>query len=511
MRYQSTRGGVKGVSFSEVLLSSYAPDGGLYVPESLPQVTRELLLTWAGLGYEQLTAGGPLALRLAGRVEHGRDARLASLFTPTTVVKQICNYLYLFAGILEGVYDKFDTPQVVPVIKVGPVHVAETWHGPTGVFKDLTLPTLTRLCNHFLEKQGRKATILVSTMGDTGGATIHSALGMKNLRVIVAYPRHTVSHVQELQMTTTGAKNAIVFSHEGISDDLDLILKRIFTDPIVRKVHILLSFNSIHTVRVILNIVHYVYTYLRLVPNADEEVLVSVPTGGMGNAVGGFMAARMGLPIRILSAVNENDVVHRAFTLGDFSITKPQIATYAMSLDSLLPHNIERIFFYALEGDCSTLKKVMLDFEQKQKSVLPGKILENTRHFIQTATVDMQQCLETMERVWREYDYALCPHTAVAWKPAVEYILNTGDGGLKDYSDQRSDETGRAKCDKVIVVSTAIPGKFPDTLQKASVPVRRVDGGPGRQGGGEDVPQHRRELGTNTERHYSQLCRLFVA
>ena len=385
------------------------------------------------------------------------------------------------ADIFEGVYDKFDTPEVLPVVRVGSVYVAETWHGPTGVFKDLTLPPLARLCNHFLQKRGRRATILVSTTGDTGSATIHSAFGMKNLRVIVAYPRHTVTRVQELQMTTTGAANAIVFSHDGTSDDIDLILKKIFTDLDIQKEHILLSFNSIHTVRVILNIVHYVYMYLRVVPKVDRKVLVSVPTGGMGNAVGGFMAAGMGLPIEIISAVNENDVVHRAFTLGDFSITKPLVLTYAMSLDSLLPHNIERIFFYALDRDCESLRKVMNDFEQKQKSILPRKILENTQH-LRTATVDTQQCLETMHEVWEECSYAVCPHTAVAWKPAVEYLMNgfgsrQMNGNFVSPSTAAGDitDSGREGCDEVIVVSTAIPAKFPDTLEKVGVPVPSVD------------------------------------
>lgn len=382
-------------------------------------------------------------------------------------------YVSFSTGILEGVFDKFDTPQVVPLVKVGPVHVAETWHGPTGVFKDLTLPVLARLCSHFLRKRGQRGTILVSTTGDTGGTTIHSALGMQNLRVIVGYPRYTVSRVQELQMTTTGAENAIVFSHEGTSDDFDIILKNIFTDPSIRKEHILFSFNSIHTVRVILNIVHHLYMYLCLVPNADQEVLVSIPTGGMGNAVGAFMAAEMGTPLKILSAVNENDLIHRAFTLGQYSITKPRIATYAISLDSLMPYNIERVFFYTLNGDCATLKQIMEDFEQKQNTLLPQKMLDNNK-CLQTAVVDKKQCLDTIESVWKEFSYVLCPHSAVAWKAAINYLSCNTDSARNEGSDSTSDERGRksfTKCERVIVESTATPAKFPDTLKMVSVPV----------------------------------------
>ena len=345
------------------------------------------------------------------------------------------------------------------MVKVGPVHVAETWHGPTGVFKDLTLPALARLIDHFLQKRGQIATILVSTTGDTGSATIHSALGTKNLRVIVTYPRYTVSRIQELQMTTTGASNATVFSHEGNSDDLDLILKNIFTDPKMRQKHVLLSFNSIHTVRVVLNIAHYIFMYLRVAPAADKTVLISVPTGGMGNATGGFMAARMGFPIEIMSAVNENDIIHRALSFRDFSITGPITPTFAMSLDSNCPFNIERVFFYALDGDCKALTEVMERFEQKKKNVLPDKILQNTTHLC-TTRVTKDECLETIEAVWQKYGYVICPHTAIAMRPALEYA--------------KKEDSGEGRCDSVVVIATATGAKFPDTLQKVGVPVPTV-------------------------------------
>ena len=175
MLFQSTRGGVKGVSFSEVLLANYAADGGLFVPESLPQVSRQQLRKWAGLDYQQLLQE-VLSLfvspdELSPGEMQGVTVCMQHLSTSATSVYDMraSSSTDLFAGV-------FDTPQVVPVRKVGPVHVAETWHGPTGVFKDLTLPVLARLCSHFLEKRGERATILMSTTGDTGSATIHSAL-----------------------------------------------------------------------------------------------------------------------------------------------------------------------------------------------------------------------------------------------------------------------------------------------------------------------------------------------
>ena len=230
MRYLSTRGGAKAASFEEMLLSSFAPDGGLYVCRYRPRVRPEQMRAWAELSYPQLVEEvlslfvspdelspqeihGELRMLAVGcrdRLEVQRKPAMAASLPPTEILK--------------GCYDKFDCPEVIPVVKVGPVHVAETWHGSTGVFKDLTLPALARLTDHFLQKRGQSAIILVSTTGDTGSATIHSALGTKNLRVIVVYPRYTVSRIQELQMTTTGASNATVFSHEGNSDDLERVL-----------------------------------------------------------------------------------------------------------------------------------------------------------------------------------------------------------------------------------------------------------------------------------------------
>ena len=365
-------------------------------------------------------------------------------------------------------YDTFDVPSVLPVVEVGPLHVAETWHGPTGVFKDLTLPVLTRLCDHFLEKRGQRATILVSTTGDTGGTTIRSAMDRKNLRCIVAYPRNTVSRVQELQMTATGASNAVVFSYEGVSDDIDLILMNILRDKELQSRHILLSFNSIHTVRVLLNIVQYFFVYLRLVPNADRRVLISVPTGGMGNTTGAVMASEMGLPIKILAAVTENDIAHRALTLGDYSITRPQIPTFAPSLDTNLPHNIERVFYYALDGDTAAVKKTMEDFERKQSAFFPGKARQN----LLTGRVEMRECLEMIKRVWKEFGYFLCPHTAVAWKPAEEYALRNRDrsnGDVTDSVEEEKDSCQDKECNFVVVMATATPAKFPETLAEVGV------------------------------------------
>ena len=517
MKYQSTRGGASGVSFSEVLLSSYAPDGGLYVPETVPQVGREQLRSWASLGYLQLQQEilslfvSPEELsRQEMQGQHTHCSEFAHyLHTFSAVIFPLSFFTDLFSlkDVLGGVFDNFDTPQVLPVVQVGPVHVMEAWHGPTGVFKDLTLPALARLCNHFLEKRGRRATVLVSTTGDTGGTTIRSALGMKNLRAIVAYPRHTVSRVQELQMTATGSENAVVFSHDGTADEIDLILRNIFRDRELQREHFLLSFNSIHTVRVILNVVHYFYTYLRVAPNADKRVLVSVPTGGMGNAAGGVIAAEMGLPIRILSAVvTENDIAHRAFSLGGFSITGPQIHTHAPSLDTNLPHNIERVFYYALLGDTAAVKKIMEDFERTQKSFIPVKARENFRHLF-TASVNREECLETVRQVWGEFGYALCPHSAVAWKPAVEYALTNSDSQRESVGEEVTKrELCREKCEMVVVMATATAAKFPEMLARVGVSAPSAAGWVGQLEGREE-----RKLLLNKGEDWEKVLRQTIA
>lgn len=173
---------------------------------------------------------------------------------------------------------------------MGSVYVAEMWHGPTGAFKDLTLSVVGRLVDHFLKKQAKTATILVSTSGDTGSAAIHSVINSKNINIVVMYPRNRVSRVQELQMTTINSPNVRVISVDGSSDDQDLVMKQLNTDTSFAKTYNLTCVNSVNIARVLFQAVHFIYLYLQQCPEATHKVLFHIPSGGLGNLAGGVVA-----------------------------------------------------------------------------------------------------------------------------------------------------------------------------------------------------------------------------
>lgn len=363
---------------------------------------------------------------------------------------------FFFTGIMDECYAQFSHPEVIPVRKVGPIHVVELWHGPTGAFKDLALSVVGRLADHFLKKQGKRATVLVGTSGDTGSAAIHSVLGSKNIDIVVLYPKGRVTRVQELQMTTVNAPNVKVYSVVGTSDDADIPIKKLFADAEFIKKHTLLSLNSINVGRVLFQAVHFIYTYLRVCPAVDKEVLFSIPSGGLGNITGGYIAYLMGLPIRFLAAVNENDVVHRALHSGEFSLSDEVQQTYASAMDIQIPYNIERLFYFMSGGNCDMMRGIMEQFERKGSCSLPSEILESSR-CVSTTRVGMEETLSTIQHVWKEFNYLLCPHSAIGMHAALQYLQKLP----KD-----ADSPGRSD---IVVLATATPAKFPDVYTKIGI------------------------------------------
>ena len=365
------------------------------------------------------------------------------------------------SGIMDGLYARFDHPDIIPVEKIGPVHVAEMWHGPTGAFKDLALTVVGRLVEHFLQKRKQTATVFVATSGDTGSAAIHSVMGSENIHIFVLYPRGRISRVQELQMTTVDAPNVTVYSTDGTSDDGDIPVKKLFADAEFVKKHNPVCINSVNVGRVLIQAAHFVYSYLRVCPSVDREVLFCVPTGGMGNITGGYIAYMMGLPVRFLAGVNENDVVCRAFTSGVLALSKSVLQTYASAMDIQVPYNIERILYFMSGGNCEVVKKVMEEFEKTRSCNLPAEILGNNK-CISTMMVTKDDTLSTMTYVWKQYSYLLCPHTAIGMRVALNYLgVPFTDGG------ETAQEEKKAIIHDVIVIATATAAKFPEVVEKA--------------------------------------------
>ena len=364
---------------------------------------------------------------------------------------------------MDGCYLGFDQPSVVITMsQLGPLHIAEMWHGPTGAFKDLALKVVGRMVDRFLQRRGQVANVLVTTTGDTGSAAIHSVLGSKNTNIFVLYPRGRITRLQELQMTTVTSPNVKVYSTEGDGEECDVPVKNLFADAKFAKKHNLMSINSINVSRVLLQAVHYIYAYLQVCPKVDREVVFSIPTGSMGNITGGYLAYLMGLPIHLLAAVNANDILHRVITSGIVS-TAAQVPTHSSAMDNKLPYNIERLFYFLSGGDCEIVKDIMEEVERKGSCKLPDELLEGNK-CVTTMRVSDEETLSTIKVVWEDFQYPLCPHSAVGVQAALDYLKSRG-----------KEKNGAAGGDDMVVVlATATAAKFPEILEKARVPAPSV-------------------------------------
>ena len=310
VRYQSTRGGRRDVQFEEVLLSAYAPDGGLYVPQLETMPTLEAL--------------GPLDASLTVAQV---TARVIAPFTglPASECDRICTAAF-------GTFSEGKEPPL-PLVKVGGRTFLETGNGPTLAFKDIGQQVVAQLLNAVLGRSGEHATIVVETSGDTGPAAIEAVRQCESVTIFCLYPEGRVSAVQELQMITVDSANVHVYRTEGDTDEQAEALKLVFEDSAFMQKHKVTSINSINWARVMVQSAYYVWACLQVARRVGEPVNFVVPTGAAGNVVGGLIAKTLGAPIgRIVCATNRNDVVHRALSQGDMSM-RANVQTLSPAMD----------------------------------------------------------------------------------------------------------------------------------------------------------------------------------
>ena len=423
MLYKSTRGAEHGVSFQDALLSAYASDGGLYVPEHLPNFTLAQLRAWAPLPYPAVCA------------------RVLSLFSGLQL--KLCESMAVraFAGWNGG-----GTNPPLPLKRVAGRLLLETGEGPTFAFKDIGQQVVAQLLNHFLGAQGRHANVLVETSGDTGPAAVQGVRGCEHVDIFCLYPVGRVSPVQELQLITVDAPNVHVYRTEGDTDEQATMLKKIFMDKPFVKRHNIVSINSINWARIASQSSYYVWAYLQACPLADEDVTFFVPTGAFGNSMGGFLAKRMGLPIgRIVCATNANDIVHRTLAAGDMSMGD-NVATESPAMDIQFAYNLERVLYYASNENPSTVAALMAQLEREGGVQLDALLVRRLRETFDSVAVSDEQTLGTMARFWAQHQYMLCPHSAIGVH-AAEALALPG---------------------KQICVLTAHPCKFEDAVRKAT-------------------------------------------
>ncbi|KAK2500992.1 hypothetical protein MC885_004923 [Smutsia gigantea] len=396
MWYVSTRGVAPCVDFEGALFSGYAPDGGLFMPEELPQLSRETLRQWSTLSYPGLVK------------------ELCVLFIgPELIPRDDLNDL------IDQAFSRFRHREVVHLSRLRDgLNVLELWHGVTYAFKDLALGCTAQFLQYFLQRRKQHVTVVVGTSGDTGSAAIESVQGTENVGIIVLLPKGLCTKIQELQMTTVLKENVRVFGVEGNSDELDKPIKAVFADMAFVKKHNLMSLNSVNWARILVQMAHHFFAYFQCAPSLETHPLppveVVVPTGAAGNLAAGCIAQRMGLPIRLVAAVNSNDILHRTVQWGDFSLSEAVKTTWASAMDIQVPYNMERIFWLLSGSDSQVTRALMEQFERTQSLSLPAGLHSKLSGAMASVSVSDETITQTMARCWAENQYLLCPHSAVA-------------------------------------------------------------------------------------------------
>jgi threonine synthase len=397
MNYISTRGQMEPIGFQDAVMTGLAPDGGLLLPEALPDVSGRLD-EWAGLAYTDLAF---------------EVMRLFATDIPDEDLKALVN----------ASYATFDHPEVTPTVKVGEVHVLELFHGPTLAFKDVALQFLGNLFAYILEQRGGRLNILGATSGDTGSAAIHGVRGKSNINIFIMHPAGRTSPLQEKQMTSVLDDNVFNLAVNGTFDDCQHIMKTTFADVPFKTEHALGSVNSVNWARVLAQTVYYFYSAFRVMEQTGAgSVRFSVPTGNFGDILAGYLAQRMGLPVdRLILATNENDILSRFFDSGVYGMSSV-VPTISPSMDIQVASNFERYLYYKVGEDAEALTAMMSDFSQTGELCVPLNEHGIVDDLFIAGRGDTAATLETIKRYNDSFNYVLDPHTAVGVFVAEKHL-----------------------------------------------------------------------------------------
>ena len=431
MHYVSTRDSSRRLTASQAIVEGLSRDGGLYLPESIPQLTLADIRALARLSYPE------------------RAAKIMKLYLEEFSEEELLGFAQKAYGPA-----KFDTPAAAPVVQLADnTYIQELWHGPTCAFKDMALQMLPYLLTASLKKTGEEKTvcILVATSGDTGKAALEGFRDVDRTKILVFYPDGGVSEIQKLQMVTQEGRNVGVCAVRGNFDDAQTGVKRIFSDAQLRgtlasRGYFLSSANSINWGRVLPQIVYYVSSYCDLLASGDIEEgqtgNVCVPTGNFGNILSGFYAKKMGVPIgRLICASNENNVLTDFIRTGTYDRNRPFYQTASPSMDILISSNLERLL-YLLSGSDEEVRGYMQALAETGRYTVSERVFRAVQAEFSCGFCTDAQGAQTIGKTFREKNYLLDTHTAVACTVLEGYRAETGDGTL------------------TVVESTASPFKF---------------------------------------------------
>ncbi|HBD90908.1 MAG: threonine synthase [Rhodobacteraceae bacterium GWE1_64_9] len=420
MHYISTRGQAPVLTFGEAMMTGLARDGGLYVPETVPQFSTEEIAALAGLPYEEIAF------------------RVMRPFMGDTFSDDE------FRRLIGNAYAGFGHAARAPLVQIGPNHfLLELFHGPTLAFKDFAMQLIGQMMQAALAKTGERITIVGATSGDTGSAAIEAFRGLANVDVFILFPHGRVSEVQRRQMTTPGEANVHALAMDGDFDDCQARVKDMFNDFAFRDGVRLAGVNSINWARVLAQVVYYFSSAVSLGAPA-RKVSFTVPTGNFGDIFAGHIARRMGLPIdRLVIATNQNDILDRALKSGAYE-TNGVKASISPSMDIQVSSNFERALFDAYGRDGAAVAALMAEMKAGGFHISQGA-LEMLRGTFASGRCSEEETVATIRAQYAATGEVLCPHSAVGVKVAEDHL---GDSPM-------------------ITLATAHPAKFPDAVESA--------------------------------------------
>ncbi|MEO8162291.1 MAG: threonine synthase [Ilumatobacteraceae bacterium] len=421
MQYVSTRAQAPEAGFCDVLLRGLAPDGGLYVPKEWP--------------HTQLPIPGNYAEVAAGIMQPFIGDEISA---------------DVFLALCRDAYSIFRNEEVTPIIQLSAEHhLLELFHGPTLAFKDIALQLVGKLFDHVLERRDERILLIGATSGDTGSAAIEAVKNCKNIDIVILYPNNRTTEFQRRQMTTVDAQNVHTIAIDGNFDDCQDFVKAMFNDPQFRNTHKLSAVNSINWARIMAQTVYY-FTATQALnrhPSAGQ-VSFSVPTGNFGNVLAGWIARKMGAPIRhLIVGSNSNDVLTRFFDNRVMTMSRV-VRTLSPSMDIQVPSNFERLLFEMNDRDG------IVTAEQLQRFRRAGTMSVEGDQFDEWITpvfrghhCDDEATIATMSRIYDDTGILIDPHTAIAVASAESW----SESGVP-----------------TVTLATAHPAKFTDAVFRAT-------------------------------------------
>lgn len=423
MRYLSTRGGAPTVGFDEAVLAGLAPDGGLYMPESWPQIAPTEIAAFATAPFADIAR------------------RVIPPFIGDAVPATD------LSAIIASAWRGFGHPSVTPLVEIEPGHfLLELFHGPTLSFKDVAMQFLGPLMDLLLQARAQRATLVVATSGDTGSAAIEAFSGRERIDIVVLHPEGRVSDIQRRQMTTSTGANVQNIAVRGTFDDCQALLKAMFGHEAFREAVSLSGVNSINWGRIVAQLVYF-FKAAAVLGAPQRKVAFTVPTGNFGDIFSAYAAMRMGLPVEgLVIATNSNDILSRTLASGRYEIQRVA-ATTSPSMDIQVASNFERLLFEAGGRDGPGVAGMMGSLGQSGGFDLPPATLKTIKqHFWAKAATEFE-VEATIADVHARSGRLIDPHTAVGVAVARKH-LNPGTA--------------------MVTLATAHPAKFPESVAKAA-------------------------------------------